>query len=142
MLWNKKDTQRVILLDADKFLIRKKIKIENWYRKNSFNHTSETQRSVVFFSNFVFWEVFLPTANFSLVWPNFCTPTDWRKVAHSENFDRLGILSVGRLTLLAGSRTLGRHCMSRMIDMHHCISFLHVMMYTEIGRFAVSMVFM
>ena len=46
------------------------------YRKNSLNHTLGHKKS--FFSISYFEKCFyiqsLPTANFSLVWPNFCTP--------------------------------------------------------------------
>ena len=51
---------------------QKKSKLKVWhsYRKKlkSHCHTSETQKSVCFYMQS------LPTANFSLVWPNFCTP--------------------------------------------------------------------
>ena len=58
---------------------KKKIKIEGvaFISKNSLNHTSETPKSL-FFSISYFQKCFymqsLPTANFSLVWPNFRTP--------------------------------------------------------------------
>ena len=72
---------KAILVGAEKNSTWKKSKLKVWhaYRKQSLNHTSETEKSVFYFFNFVFWEVFLhavsiPSANFSLVWPNFCTP--------------------------------------------------------------------
>ena len=63
---------------AQKNLNQKKSNLKVWhlYRKNSFNHTSETQKSV-FFQFRILRSVTtcsLPTANFSLDWPNFCTP--------------------------------------------------------------------
>ena len=57
---------------------QKKSKLKVWhsFRKNTLNHTSETQKSVFSISYFekCFYMQSLPTANFSLVWPNFCTP--------------------------------------------------------------------
>ena len=59
-------------------LYKKKSKLKVWhsYRKNSLNHTSENQKSIFLISYFenCFYMQSLPTANFSLVWPNFCTP--------------------------------------------------------------------
>ena len=68
-------------------------KNQNWrcgihIEKNTLNHTSETQKSVfVSISYFekCFYMQSLPTANCSLVWPNFCTPYHC-----PGNFGRLG----------------------------------------------------
>ena len=77
MLWSKKDTQGSYYW-VQKNFNQKKIKIKGvaFIKKISLNHTSETQKSVFF--NILFEKCFymqsLPTANFVLVWPNFCTP--------------------------------------------------------------------
>ena len=55
-------------------------KNRNWrcgwhsYRKNSLNHTSEKRFFFQFRILKWFYMQSLATANFSLVWPNFCTP--------------------------------------------------------------------
>ena len=48
------------------FISKKKLKSHFWDQKNRFF-------SILYFEK-CFYMQFLPTANFSLVWPNFCTP--------------------------------------------------------------------
>ena len=75
-MWSKKDAH--ITERRKKFQPEK---VQNWRcgihieKKKSLNYTSETQKSLFQFLILkCFYMLSLPTANFSLIRPNFCTP--------------------------------------------------------------------
>ena len=67
---------------------KSKLKLWHLYRKNSLNHTPKKKHyfSIPYFEK-CFYMQSLQTANFALIWPNYCTPI-WWPVIHGRVLPR------------------------------------------------------